>query len=151
MHRTYENSDITIFWDSDKCRHAKMCVTGYPEVFEFARRPWIIPDGADNSRIWKTIEKCPSGALGITYNHDIEVVLIASENRSVAYDADKEIGECDYYVADGECRITHTHVLLEYSDKHIAKRLVYKVFEQAERQGLKINPICSYAAKVLSS
>ncbi len=151
MHRTYETDEITIFWNSDKCRHAKMCVNGYPQVFEFARRPWIIVDGAESARIWKTIDKCPSGALGITYNHDIEVRINADENRSVAYDKGEEIGECDYYIADGECRITHTHVLPEYSGRHIAKRLVYKVFEQAERQGLIIVPVCSYAAKIYSS
>ena len=35
MHRSYVNEDITVFWDSDKCRHARMCVSGSPKVFEF--------------------------------------------------------------------------------------------------------------------
>lgn len=28
MHRLYANDDISVFWDSDKCFHAKKCVTG---------------------------------------------------------------------------------------------------------------------------
>jgi len=28
MHRLYEQGDIVVFWNSEKCRHAKRCVNG---------------------------------------------------------------------------------------------------------------------------
>ena len=46
MHRMYENEDLTIFWDSDKCGHAKRCVGGSPTVFDITKKPWINIDGA---------------------------------------------------------------------------------------------------------
>ena len=64
MHRLYENEDITVFWDSDRCFHARMCVSGCPGVFSFARKPWVDLSKAENPKIWKTVKTCPSGALG---------------------------------------------------------------------------------------
>ena len=75
MHRLYVNEDITVFWDSDKCRHAKKCVTGCPKVFDIQRKPWIDISRDENANIWKAISECPSGALGITYNYGVRVVL----------------------------------------------------------------------------
>ncbi len=149
MHRSYSNEDITVFWDSDKCRHAKRCVTGCPKVFEFGRRPWIILENGENKDIWKAIKECPSGALDIIFNHGITIECIENESRSVAYDGDKKIGECDWRDNGENCIIYHTEVDPEYGGKKIAKRLVYSVVEQAERRKKNIIPTCSYAAKVL--
>ncbi|MBQ9606418.1 MAG: N-acetyltransferase, partial [Lachnospiraceae bacterium] len=43
----------------------------------------------------------------------------------------------------------HTEVLPTYGNKGIAKRLVYKIVEEAERQKKAVVPTCSYAAKIL--
>ena len=146
MHRLYETEEITVFWDSDRCRHAKMCVTGCPEVFEFGRRPWIILSNGDTAKIWQAISRCPSGALSITYNHDVKVELDEENNRSIALLDGNIIGECDYSDECDSREIYHTHVLPEYGGKGIAKRLVYKVLEAAERNKKNIIPTCSYAA-----
>ena len=75
MHRLYENEDITVFWDSDRCFHARMCVSGCPGVFSFARKPWVDLSKAENPKIWKTVKTCPSGALDIVYNHGIRIAF----------------------------------------------------------------------------
>ncbi len=149
MHRLYENQDISVFWNSDKCRHARRCVTGCPEVFDFTRKPWIDLSKDDTQNIWKAIKECPSGALDIVYNHDIIVKSDKDNHRSIALDKDMIIGECDYTEDDGSINIYHTEVNREYGGKGIAKRLVYKVFEEADRACKKITSTCSYAAKVL--
>lgn len=98
MHRLYENNDLVIFWNSDKCFHSKKCVTGSPKTFDINRKPWIDVTLADNAEIWQTIQKCPSGALGVAYRHGIDVVMDVEHCRSIALDGDREIGECDYDV-----------------------------------------------------
>ncbi|MBR4574881.1 MAG: GNAT family N-acetyltransferase [Lachnospiraceae bacterium] len=166
MHRLYENDDITIFWDSDKCRHAKVCVHQSPTVFNKDNRPWVNISGASTAEIWKTVSQCPSGALTCVYNHDIRVVFDEAGQCALAYDGDDKIGECCYEVpgsgpasdpatATGSdptaitWTIVHTGVAPEYEGKGIAKRLVFKVAEEAEKRKLKLIPVCSYAVKVL--
>lgn len=149
MHRLYDNEDITIFWDSDKCRHAKVCVHQSPTVFNKDNRPWINIGGAPTPQIWKTVSQCPSGALTCVYNHGIKVVLDEGRNCSIALDNENEIGECCYEVSGDSWTIVHTGVRPEYEGKGIAKRLVFKVCEEAEKRKLQIIPVCSYAAKVL--
>ena len=151
MHRLYENGDISVFWNSDKCRHAKKCVTGCPEAFNINRKPWIKLDEADTSKVWKAVSNCPSGALTCVYNHDIRVVFDKDNNRSVAYDGEALIGECDYQMTDEGLDIYHTEVNPEYGGKGIAKRLVYVILQEAEYQKVKVIPTCSYAVKVLNN
>lgn len=150
MHRTYENREITVFWDSDKCFHAKKCVTGCPEVFEFARRPWIDLSRGSNPEIWQTVEKCPSGALTVAYNHGVEIGFDEDGHRSTAFLDGEMIGECDYLEDENGWTIVHTEVDSEHEGKSIAKRLVFRVAEEAERRKKNIIPVCSYAQKVLS-
>ena len=149
MHRMYENDDIVIFWNSEKCFHAKQCVHGSPRTFNPNRKPWICLDGSDTKEVWQAISKCPSGALSCLYRHNIEVKTEPENCRSVAFDGDKEIGECDYQVAEGGWNIYHTEVIQEYGSRGIARRLVYKVIEEAERSKVKIGATCSYALKIL--
>ena len=55
MHRMYENDDIVIFWNSEKCFHAKQCVHGSPRTFNPNRKPWICLDGSDTKEVWQAI------------------------------------------------------------------------------------------------
>ena len=149
MHRLYENEDLVVFWNSEKCFHAKKCVTGSPKTFNINKKPWINLGGADNKEVWQAIEKCPSGALSCLYRHNIEVIFDSENNRSVAIDGDKEIGECDYEVSDVGWNIYHIEVLPEYEGKGIAKRLVYKLLEESEKNKVRLEATCSYARKVI--
>ena len=150
MHRMYENEDITVFWDSDKCYHARRCVTGCHGVFDFERRPWIDLSRGSNPDIWQTVSTCPSGALTVTANHDVRIEFDEGGCRSLAYINGERIGECDYRESGNTWTIVHTEVDPGYSGRGIAKRLVYKVTEAAERRKKDVVPVCSYAVKVLS-
>ena len=86
--------------------------------------------------------------MDIVYNHDIIVKSDKDNHRSIALDKDTIIGECDYTEDDESINIYHTEVNGEYGGKGIAKRLVYKVFEEADRACKKITSTCSYATKV---
>ena len=149
MHRLYENEDITVFWDSDRCFHARRCISGAPMVFSFARKPWVDLSKGKNPVIWKTVKLCPSGALDVVYNHGVRVVFEEENLRSAAYDGDRLVGECDYS-DDGESfSILHTEVAPEYTGRGIARRLVFRTAEAAEKRKKKIVPVCSYAKAAL--
>jgi uncharacterized Fe-S cluster protein YjdI/CDGSH-type Zn-finger protein len=64
--RHYANDAIAISYDATRCIHAAECIRGVPAVFDTARRPWILPGGADPDAIAAVIAKCPSGALHFT-------------------------------------------------------------------------------------
>ena len=151
MHRLYENEDISVFWDSDKCRHAKECVNGCPEAFNIMRKPWIDIKKAPTAKVWQAVSRCPSGALTCIYNHDVRIEYDKENSRSIAFIADKKIGECDYEESKNGWIIYHTEVDEEYTGKGIAKRLVYKLIQEAERSKKDINATCSYAAKILGN
>ena len=149
MHRLYENKDISVFWDSDKCRHAKKCVEGSPATFDPTRRPWIDIEKADTPEIWQAVKKCPSGALTCVYNHEIIIKYNEAGSCSEAYHDGRKVGECDYRVSSEAWVIFHTEVLPEFGGKEIAKRLVYRIAEEAERRKIDLKATCSYAIKVL--
>ncbi len=150
MHRLYENNEIVIFWNSDKCFHSTKCIQNSPKTFDVSRRPWIQLGHAENPEVWNAVEQCPSGALSILYRHGVKVVMEPKNCRSVAFDGDKMIGECDYQESDAGWCIYHTEVDSEYGGKGIAKRLVYAVIEAAERKKVGVSATCSYAVKVLN-
>jgi uncharacterized Fe-S cluster protein YjdI/CDGSH-type Zn-finger protein len=64
--RHYANDTIDVSFDAKRCIHAAECVRSLPAVFDTARRPWILPGGADPDAIAAVIAKCPSGALHFT-------------------------------------------------------------------------------------
>ena len=151
MHRLYENEDISVFWDSDKCRHAKECVNGCPEAFNIMRKPWIDISKAPTAKVWQAVSKCPSGALTCIYNHGVRIEYDKENSRSLAFVDDRIVGECDYEETQNGWIIYHTEVDEKYTGKGIAKRLVYRLIEQAERSKTDVSATCSYAAKVLGN
>ncbi len=149
MHRMYENEDIVAFWNSDKCIHAKQCVNGSPRTFCPGQKPWINLNRAETKEIWQAISMCPSGALTCLYRHNIDVTLDSENFRSIATHNRKEIGECDYQATESGYNIYHTAVSPDHQGKGIAKRLVYKILEDAERKCIDVTATCSYARKVM--
>jgi uncharacterized Fe-S cluster protein YjdI len=75
----YTNKDITIIWKPDVCIHSKLCWHGLREVFDPAKRPWILPEAADTARIMAQIDKCPSGALSYLKNATPEETIAITE------------------------------------------------------------------------
>ena len=82
---------------------------------------------------------------------EIIVKMIVKEKRSVALNNDDIIGYCQYKEENNIWSITHTVVKQEFGGRGIAKRLVLAVIEEARKQNKKINPICSYAKKMMES
>ena len=149
MHRLYENEDISVFWDSDKCYHAKKCVTGCPEAFDITKKPWINIKNAPTPKVWQAVSKCPSGALTVVYNHDVRIEHDAENRRSIALFEGKKIGECDYEITEDGWNIYHTETDSSHRGDGIAKRLVYAVLQEAERNGAAVIPTCSYARGII--
>ena len=73
------------------------------------------------------------------------------ESRSVAFNEGNIIGYCQYKEENNVWSIMHTVVKQEFGGRGIAKRLVLAVIEEARKQNKKINPICSYAKKMMES
>lgn len=63
IEKTYENPDIEVKWQPNKCIHSKKCWRGLLPVFNPQNKPWVNMDGATTERIIKQVEACPSGAL----------------------------------------------------------------------------------------
>lgn len=68
----YTNGDITVVWKPDFCKHSARCVMGLPGVFNLKQRPWVNMSGADSWTITDQVHKCPTGALTVFNNKDLE-------------------------------------------------------------------------------
>lgn len=81
----------------------------------------------------------------------IKYVFEKDVKRSVAYDDEKEIGECDYLEIEDTWNIIHTGVSSKYQGQGIARKLVELVLEKAAENNKKVIAECSYALKVIES
>jgi len=61
--KAYQGSEITVYFDVQRCRHSGECLRGLPEVFNVRQRPWIAPDAASAALVAEVTGRCPSGAL----------------------------------------------------------------------------------------
>jgi uncharacterized Fe-S cluster protein YjdI len=68
--KEYNNSEITIVWQSGKCIHSANCVKNLSAVFHPKESPWIRMENATSEEIIGTVNKCPSGALIFYYNNE---------------------------------------------------------------------------------
>jgi uncharacterized Fe-S cluster protein YjdI len=69
--KKYSNGEITIVWKPNLCIHSTKCwkgETALPEVFNPAKKPWIVAEASSSKRIMEQIDKCPSGALSYYLN-----------------------------------------------------------------------------------
>ena len=74
----------------------------------------------------------------------IEIVFKLDENKAIAYDSEKKVGECDDI-----WNITHTEVDSDYQGQGIARKLVENVIENSQKYNKKITATCSYARKII--
>lgn len=81
----------------------------------------------------------------------IEIKFIKEQNKSVAYDGNNQIGECDFIEKGNEWNIIHTEVSNLYQGQGIARKLVEIVIENAVQNGKSVVADCSYAKKILES
>ena len=81
----------------------------------------------------------------------MNIVWEAETRRSAAYDGEKRIGVAEIEEEGGRWVITHTEVDPAYGGQGIARHLIEEVIAAARRDGAKIVPRCSYAAKMMRS
>ena len=83
--RRYSNGEITVEWRPAACIHSTVCwkaLTGLPEVFNPFERPWIKLENSSTEKIVEQVNKCPSGALSVTYNQQApEVSSVTTETH----------------------------------------------------------------------
>ncbi len=79
----------------------------------------------------------------------IKIDFIKEQNKSVAYDDNIQIGECDFIEIENCWNIVHTEVDNFYQGQGIARKLVEKVIENAKENNKKVIAECSYAKKIL--
>ena len=77
------------------------------------------------------------------------IKIVFKEKRSIAYDLNKQIGECDFEETNDTWNITHTEVDSTYQGQGIAKKLVENVIQNAQKLNKKIEATCSYAKKII--
>ncbi|WP_448698701.1 (4Fe-4S)-binding protein [Mucilaginibacter sp. AW1-3] len=68
LDKKYQNDDITVFWQPEKCKHSGNCVRGLQQVFDPRRKPWVVMENGSTEDIVRTVQNCPSGALSFQYN-----------------------------------------------------------------------------------
>ena len=79
----------------------------------------------------------------------IKIEFREKEKKSIAYDLDKKVGECDFEETNDTWNITHTEVDSAYEGQGIAKKLVENVIQNAQIQNKKLEATCSYAKKLM--
>lgn len=70
-------------------------------------------------------------------------------NRTVAYENDTKIGECDFVESENIWNITHTEVDPSYQGQGIARKLVECIIENAEKHNKSLIADCSYAKRLI--
>ena len=79
----------------------------------------------------------------------IEIKFDKDNNKSIAYDNNAKIGECDYIETEETWNIVHTEVSNLYQGQGIARKLVENIIENAKKYNKKLIADCSYAKKII--
>lgn len=81
----------------------------------------------------------------------IEIKFDKNNNKSIAYDNNSKIGECDFIESEKCWNIIHTEVSSIYQGQGIARRLVESIIENAKQHNKNLIAECSYAKKVIEN
>lgn len=79
----------------------------------------------------------------------IRIVFDKGNNKSIAYDENIEIGECDFIENNDFWNIIHTEVNESHKGQGIAKKLVECIIENSKIYNKKLEATCSYARKII--
>lgn len=79
----------------------------------------------------------------------MQILFEREQSRSAAYDGASCIGYAVIEERGGRWVIPHTEVDPAYGGQGIARRLIEEIIAAARREGRKIVPVCSYAAKMM--
>ena len=107
----YTNGEVTIVWEQDRCTHSARCWKGLGAVFQPGQRPWIKPEGASSAQIVEQVRQCPSGALSIAEDTQVEST-VAPTLVEVLRDGP--------LMVKGGCLVQHADGRLEQRTQHTA-------------------------------
>lgn len=79
----------------------------------------------------------------------VEIKFDEKKKRSIAYDNNIKIGECEFVELEECWNIIHTEVSNLYQGQGIARKLVECIVENAKKCNKNIIADCSYANKVI--
>ena len=79
----------------------------------------------------------------------IQIKFDKDNNKSIVYDNNAKIGECDFIETEETWNIVHTEVSNLYQGQGIARKLVENIIENAKKYNKKLIADCSYAKKVI--
>ena len=79
----------------------------------------------------------------------IDIIFEKENNRALALENNKIIGECDFIENNNVWNIVHTEVDKNYQGQGIARLLVEKIVEEAKEINKNITASCSYAKKII--
>ena len=75
--------------------------------------------------------------------------IVFDGSGTVCYDNGEFLGECTFVLNDGKWEVNHTFVKKSYEGRGIARLLLGELLDNARKNGVKVIPTCSYAAKVM--
>ena len=81
----------------------------------------------------------------------INILFDKEQNRSIAYDEEQKVGECNFIVQENNWNITHTVVNNKYQGQGIARKLVECVIENGKENNKIVIADCSYARKIIEN
>jgi uncharacterized Fe-S cluster protein YjdI len=61
--KDYDNGEVVIIWQPEKCTHSGNCVRGLPKVFNPRKKPWIDVTQASSEQLINQVKRCHSGAV----------------------------------------------------------------------------------------
>ena len=106
--KEYDNGEITVYWNPEKCIHSGECLKCLPGVFDIHKTPWINIQGATSEEIVEAVDRCPSGALSYRRNDELspavnqEMETPPAEIRVVKDGPLLVKGRCNLIGEDGE-------------------------------------------------
>lgn len=77
----------------------------------------------------------------------VNIIYEPENNRSAAYDLGKEIGESTFSKVKNVWILNHTFVRNAYEGQGIGGKLVEELVNQARKNNIKINPVCSFVRR----
>ena len=148
MHKyQHPSGKLTVIWQPKKCIHSEICVKMLPQVYNPKERPWAKPENATPEEIRKQVSKCPSGALSIENNQDMNNIKHHEQDKKFEiFHEGTSAGLMTYtWAGNDKFIIDHTEVFPEFEGKGLAKKLVYAGAEYARKNGKIVIPLCPYA------
>jgi predicted GNAT family acetyltransferase len=149
--KEYNNGEITILWNAEKCTHSGICVKTLPNVYNPKERPWIKIENATSKELIEQVGKCPSTALSIKKMVEIKKEDDGRKGKYIIFEDNIFAGEMTFtWAGNSKFIIDHTGIEESFKGKGFGKKLVMKAVELARKENVKILPLCPFAKAVFN-